>query len=83
MIWTTRTKQWDYQYDLKGENTVRFLFVIRAGKQSLTGARPSQSASYSLRRACDLFAWFMGSERLLLRHMEFPFGHSLIAMARA
>lgn len=30
----------------------------------------------------DAFAWFMGSERLLLRHTEFPFGHSLIAMAR-
>jgi SAM-dependent methyltransferase len=30
----------------------------------------------------DLFAWFMGSERLLLRNMEFPFGHSLIAVAR-
>jgi SAM-dependent methyltransferase len=31
----------------------------------------------------DLFAWFMGSERRLLRHMEFPFGHSLIAIARS
>jgi len=30
----------------------------------------------------DTFAWFMGSERRLLRHMEFPFGHSLIALAR-
>ena len=28
-----------------------------------------------------LFANFMGSERFLLRHMEFPFGHSLIAIA--
>jgi hypothetical protein len=30
----------------------------------------------------SLFAWLMGAERYLLRHMEFPFGHSLIAMAR-
>lgn len=29
----------------------------------------------------DLFAWFMGAERFLLRGMSFPFGHSLIAMA--
>lgn len=28
------------------------------------------------------FATFMGSERFLLRNMNFPFGHSLIAMAR-
>ncbi|MEE2887099.1 MAG: class I SAM-dependent methyltransferase [Planctomycetota bacterium] len=27
------------------------------------------------------FGWVMGSERWLLRHIEFPFGHSLIAMA--
>lgn len=31
----------------------------------------------------DMFAWFMGSERQLLRHMEFPFGHSLIGIARS
>ena len=30
----------------------------------------------------SMFAWLMGAERYLLRHMEFPFGHSLIAMAR-
>ncbi|MHC4515836.1 MAG: class I SAM-dependent methyltransferase [Planctomycetota bacterium] len=30
----------------------------------------------------SMFAWMMGAERYLLRHMEFPFGHSLIAMAR-
>ncbi|MCA8954656.1 MAG: class I SAM-dependent methyltransferase [Planctomycetes bacterium] len=29
-----------------------------------------------------IFAWVMGAERWLLRHIEFPFGHSLIAMAR-
>lgn len=29
----------------------------------------------------SMFAWLMGAERYLLRHMEFPFGHSLIAMA--
>ncbi len=28
-----------------------------------------------------LFGWLMSSERHLLRNMEFPFGHSLIAMA--
>ena len=28
-----------------------------------------------------IFGWIMGSERWLLRHIEFPFGHSLIAMA--
>ena len=28
------------------------------------------------------FGVVMSSEKLLLRHMEFPFGHSLIAMAR-
>ena len=28
------------------------------------------------------FAWFMGSEKHLLRNMSFPFGHSLIAIAR-
>jgi len=30
----------------------------------------------------SMFAWLMGAERYLLRHMEFPFGHSLIAIAR-
>ena len=30
----------------------------------------------------NLFAWFMGSERWLLRHIDFPFGHSLIALAQ-
>lgn len=29
-----------------------------------------------------IFAWIMSAERWLLRHIEFPFGHSLIAMAR-
>ena len=29
----------------------------------------------------SMFAWLMGAERYLLRHMEFPFGHSLIAIA--
>lgn len=29
----------------------------------------------------SLLAWLMSSERYLLRHMNFPFGHSLIAMA--
>jgi 2-polyprenyl-3-methyl-5-hydroxy-6-metoxy-1,4-benzoquinol methylase len=29
----------------------------------------------------SLLAFLMGSERHLLRHMDFPFGHSLIAMA--
>lgn len=28
----------------------------------------------------SLFAWIMGSERFLLRHIEFPFGHSLVAL---
>lgn len=27
-----------------------------------------------------MFAWVMGAERWLLRHIDFPFGHSLIAM---
>lgn len=27
-----------------------------------------------------IFAWIMGTERWLLRHIDFPFGHSLIAM---
>ncbi len=31
----------------------------------------------------SLFAWIMGAERWLLRHMNFPFGHSLIALATA
>ena len=30
----------------------------------------------------SVFAWIMGAERWLLRHIEFPFGHSLIALAR-
>jgi SAM-dependent methyltransferase len=30
----------------------------------------------------DFFAWFMGTERWLLRNIDFPFGHSLIAMAQ-
>ncbi len=30
----------------------------------------------------DIFAAFMGSEKFLLRNMSFPFGHSLIAVAR-
>lgn len=29
----------------------------------------------------SMFAWLMGTERYLLRHMELPFGHSLIAIA--
>jgi len=29
----------------------------------------------------SLLAWLMSSERFLLRHMSFPFGHSLLAMA--
>ena len=29
-----------------------------------------------------IFGWIMGAERWLLRHIEFPFGHSLIAMAK-
>ena len=31
----------------------------------------------------DVFAWFMGSEKHLIRHMEFPFGHSLVGVAVA
>ncbi len=30
-----------------------------------------------------LFGWIMGGERWMLRHIEFPFGHSLIALAGA
>lgn len=30
----------------------------------------------------SMFAWVMGAERHLLRHMDFPFGHSLVAVAR-
>lgn len=29
-----------------------------------------------------LFAWLMATERWFLRHCEFPFGHSLVAIAR-
>ena len=29
-----------------------------------------------------MFAWIMGAERWLLRHIDFPFGHSLIALAK-
>ena len=31
----------------------------------------------------DVFAWFMASERWLLRHIDFPFGHSLLTICEA
>ncbi|MHC5066684.1 MAG: class I SAM-dependent methyltransferase [Planctomycetota bacterium] len=31
----------------------------------------------------ETFAWIMSSERWLLRHMEFPFGHSLVALGES
>ncbi len=31
----------------------------------------------------EAFAWIMSSERWLLRHMEFPFGHSLVALGES
>ena len=49
------------------------LFGLPEGETNLTHefSKPINSA----------FASVMSSERLLLRNMEFPFGHSLIAMA--
>ena len=49
------------------------LFGVQEGQTNLTHefSKPVNSA----------FGAVMSSERLLLRHMEFPFGHSLIAMA--
>lgn len=29
-----------------------------------------------------LFTWIMSSERYLLRHLDLPVGHSLLALAR-
>lgn len=60
------------------------VLVLKA-KEWLVGLPDEQTnLSHQFNSAInDLFAWFMGSERLLLRHTEFPFGHSLIAMATA
>lgn len=53
-------------------------------KESLFGLPDDQTnLSHSFAKPIsDTFAWIMGSERHLLRHTEFPFGHSLIAIAR-
>ncbi len=54
-------------------------------KEKLVGVPPDQTnLSHRFPGAInEIFARFMGSERLLLRHTEFPFGHSLIGMAAA
>lgn len=70
-------------------NTFLFPLILPAVlmvklKEKLVGLpRHQTNLSHEFHRGLnDLFAWFMGSERMLLRHMEFPFGHSLIAIAR-
>ena len=70
-------------------NTFLFPLILPAVlmvklKEKLVGLpRHQTNLSHEFNRGLnDLFAWFMGSERMLLRHMEFPFGHSLIAIAR-
>lgn len=71
-------------------NTFLFPLILPAVmvvklKERLVGL-PRQQTNLSHEfssRLHDFFAGFMGSERWLLRHMEFPFGHSLIAIARS
>jgi SAM-dependent methyltransferase len=70
-------------------NTFLFPLILPAVlllklKERLVGLpRHQTNLSHEFNRPVnDLFAWFMSSERQLLRHMEFPFGHSLIAIAR-
>ena len=70
-------------------NTFLFPLILPAVlmvklKEKLVGLpRHQTNLSHEFHRGLnDVFAWFMGSERKLLRHMEFPFGHSLIAIAR-
>lgn len=71
-------------------NTLLFPLILPAVlvvklKERLVGLpRHQTNLSHSFSQPLnDLFAWFMGSERRLLRHMEFPFGHSLIGIARS
>ncbi len=49
------------------------LFGLREGQHNMSFRFP--------RPVHSMFACFMGSERFFLRHIEFPFGHSLIALA--
>ena len=70
-------------------NTFLFPLILPAVmvlklKEKLFGLPDGQTnLSHEFSRPVNsLFAWFMGAERWLLRHMEFPFGHSLIAIAR-
>ena len=69
-------------------NTFLFPLILPAvlvlkAKEALVGLPKQQTnLSHEFHKPMnDLFAWFMGSERHLLRRMEFPFGHSLIGMA--
>ncbi|MBK8977837.1 MAG: class I SAM-dependent methyltransferase [Planctomycetes bacterium] len=70
-------------------NTFLFPLILPAvmvlkAKERFVGLPENQTnLSHEFPKALsDLFAWFMGSERWLLRHTEFPFGHSLIGMGR-
>ncbi len=70
-------------------NTFLFPLILPAVlvlklKEKLIGLPSGQTnLSHSFSKPVnELFTWFMSSERHLLRHMEFPFGHSLIAMAQ-
>ena len=71
-------------------NTFLFPLILPAVmvlklKERLLGLPDGQTnLSHEFSRPVNgLFAWFMSAERWLLRHMEFPFGHSLIAIARS
>jgi SAM-dependent methyltransferase len=71
-------------------NTFLFPLILPAVlvlklKERLVGVPPDQTnLSHQFPAPInETFAQFMGSERLLLRHTEFPFGHSLIGLAAA
>lgn len=70
-------------------NTFLFPLILPAVmvlklKERLLGLPDGQTnLSHEFARPINgVFAFVMSAERWLLRHMEFPFGHSLIAMAR-
>lgn len=69
-------------------NTLLFPLILAAvlalkAKDRLFGLPPGETnLDHEFRGPLNsLLAFLMGSERWLLRHMSFPFGHSLIAMA--
>ncbi|MEO0479326.1 MAG: class I SAM-dependent methyltransferase [Planctomycetota bacterium] len=71
-------------------NTFLFPLILPAvmmvkAKEKIVGLPEGQTnLSHSFFKPIhDVFAWFMGSEKHLIRHMEFPFGHSLVGVATA